>query len=312
MRQLRSGIEGTQPVSSEEAERSVDALTQATTQLCFIGSSAADQTANASAKQHFDEATTDLSDETATLSIAVRDWLVDPEAKRKAAMDHVDALSRQIDDFAAYAGSGEFRPTSAQFSPVAQQQMEPVLRANRALLAGTASYLESVKLIAGGSRDSESMVALANHSKDLNETMRQLVLVMENNIPGHREMDAAIEQINQCIAQIDRASLDTFSGAAAQAQTQDQAFRETLMNNCQAIASSVDMIHRESYGGSCEHVGPMVLQLSDNFKPFVTAAVSAANSVHRAAQEQIFEQSKDLCFATSGVLVGVEGSRVAK
>ena len=89
--------------------------------------------------------------------------------------------------------------------------MEPIVSAGKMMIASSCALIQTAKPLALNPKDPPTWQQLANHSRDVSDSIKKLVASIKDSAPGQLECDRALEQVNQSIRDLDQASLAAMS-----------------------------------------------------------------------------------------------------
>ena len=116
----------------------------------------------------------------------------------------------------------------------------------------------SAKSLALNPKDPPTWQALANHSKNVSDSIKKLVSSIRDKAPGQKECDDVISLLTNCVRQLDQASLSAISqNLSPRRDKSAQAFAEQTTNCAMEIADRIDAV-RSAARGEAEKLGHAV------------------------------------------------------
>uniref|UniRef100_A0A8C1CUZ3 Talin 1 n=1 Tax=Cyprinus carpio carpio TaxID=630221 RepID=A0A8C1CUZ3_CYPCA len=181
-----------------------------TSALCNACRLASSKTSNPVAKRQFVQSAKEVANSTANLvkSIKALDGAFNQENRQKC-KEATGPLIEAVDNLAAFASNPEFASVPAQISPEGLAAMEPIVAAAKAMLESSTGMIQTARSLAVNPKDPPKWSVLAGHSRTVSDSIKKLITNMR--APGQRECDDAIEALNNCMREVDKASLAAIS-----------------------------------------------------------------------------------------------------
>ncbi|XP_071826675.1 talin-1-like isoform X5 [Apostichopus japonicus] len=197
--------ESTQP----EVLAAATEVAKHTSALCNICRVASSKTSNPVAKKHFVQSAKDVANSTANLVKNIKDLDGNfTDVNRQNCAQATRPLLEAVDSLVTFASSPEFASVPARITPQARMAMEPIITAGKTMIASSSSLIQTAKPLGMNPDDPPTWKLLAANSKQVSDSIKNLVHSIKDRAPGQAECDEAIEKINQSIRDLDSASLE--------------------------------------------------------------------------------------------------------
>ncbi|XP_054306994.1 talin-2 isoform X2 [Pongo pygmaeus] len=284
---------GSSPSQVLSAATIVAKHTSALCNACRIASS---KTANPVAKRHFVQSAKEVANSTANLVKTIKaldgDFSEDNRNKCRIA---TAPLIEAVENLTAFASNPEFVSIPAQISSEGSQAQEPILVSAKTMLESSSYLIRTARSLAINPKDPPTWSVLAGHSHTVSDSIKSLITSIRDKAPGQRECDYSIDGINQCVRDIEQASLAAVSQSLA---TRDdisvEALQEQLTSVVQEIGHLIDPIATAARGEAAQ-LGHKVTQLASYFEPLILAAVGVASKILDHQQQMtVLDQTKTL------------------
>ncbi|XP_066270432.1 talin-1-like isoform X14 [Branchiostoma lanceolatum] len=287
--QVRAGKTSTVTVLS-----AATVIAKHTSSLCNMCRVASTKTSNPVAKRHFVQSAKEVANSTANLvkSIKALDGNF-TEQNRQQVAEASRPLMEAVENLTTFASNPEFASVPAQISIEARKAQEPIVIAGRTIIDSTSSLITTAKLLAVNPKDPPTWQLLAGHSKTVSDSIKRLIASIRDKAPGQRECDRGIQVINQCIRDVDQASLSAVTQKLeARNEGTTQIFQEQMNNAAHEIGKNVDGV-ASAAKEKAEKLGHQVTQLSSYFDPLASAAINlASKTMNSQKQANLLEQTK--------------------
>ncbi|XP_038046321.1 talin-1-like isoform X5 [Patiria miniata] len=257
-----------------------------TSALCNICRVASSKTSNPVAKKHFVQSAKDVANSTANLvkSIKALDGNFSDENRQKCAAS-TKPLLEAVENLVTFASSPEFSSVPAKITPQARQAMEPIISAGKMMIASSCALIQTAKPLALNPKDPPTWQQLANHSKDVSDSIKKLVSSIRDRAPGQLECDNAIEQVNQSMRDLDQASLAAMSQSLPPHEGATlKSFTEQMANSAVELKYQIDEVATASKG-QAEKLGHAVSSMANYFDPLTRSAIGAASKTHNSQRQ---------------------------
>ncbi|XP_036442190.1 talin-2a isoform X4 [Colossoma macropomum] len=172
---------------------------------------------------------------------------------------------------------------------------EPILQSARSMLDSSTQLLKTARSLVMNPKDPPTWSLLASHSRTVSDSIKSLITAIRDKAPGQRECDSAIDSINKCIRDIERASLAAISqNLPTREDISLEALQEQLMSSVQEVGHLIEPISTAAKGEAAQ-LGHKVSQLASYFEPLHSAAVGMASKImHHQQQMNLLDQTKTL------------------
>ncbi|XP_066503310.1 talin-2a [Hoplias malabaricus] len=275
-----------------------------TSALCNACRLASAKTANPVAKRHFVQSAKEVANTTANLvkTIKALDGDFSHENREKCRVA-TTPLIEAVDCLTTFASNPEFASVPAQISKEGSAAQEPILQSARSMLGSSTELLKTARSLVLNPKDPPTWSLLAGHSRTVSDSIKSLITAIRDKAPGQRECDSAISSINNCIRDIEQASL---AAVIQNLPTQDEisleALQEQLMSTVQEMGHLIEPISTAAKGDAAQ-LGHKVSQLASYFEPLRKAAVGLASKlIHHQQQMNLLDQTKTLAESTLQML----------
>uniref|UniRef100_A0A9J8AT01 Talin 1 n=1 Tax=Cyprinus carpio carpio TaxID=630221 RepID=A0A9J8AT01_CYPCA len=270
-----------------------------TSALCNACRLASSKTSNPVAKRQFVQSAKEVANSTANLvkSIKALDGAFNQENRQKC-KEATGPLIEAVDNLAAFASNPEFASVPAQISPEGLAAMEPIVAAAKAMLESSTGMIQTARSLAVNPKDPPKWSVLAGHSRTVSDSIKKLITNMR--APGQRECDDAIEALNNCMREVDKASLAAIS---QQLTPRDDISHEvrfhvgrltiviTVLNLIEQYCNIVSVTRSQSFPNLFQRVSQMV----SYFEPLIMAAIGTASKILNSQQQMsVLDQTKTL------------------
>ncbi|XP_041458339.1 talin-1-like isoform X4 [Lytechinus variegatus] len=265
-----------------------------TSALCNICKGASTKTSNPVAKKHFVQSAKDVANSTANLVKSIRELDGNfSEANRRNCGETTRPLVEAVENLITFASSPEFASVPAKITPQAQVAMTPIVTAGKRMISSSSALIQTAKPLAINPKDPPTWQLLSNHSKNVSDSIKELIASIRDRAPGQRECDEAINKVNQSIRDLDQASL------AAVGQTLPpqeglslRGYTENLLNSLAQINANIDKVAAAAKG-QAEQLGHGVTAMANYFEPLTRNAIGAASkSINSQRQSDLLDQTK--------------------
>uniref|UniRef100_A0A646QFM5 Talin1 n=1 Tax=Hemiscolopendra marginata TaxID=943146 RepID=A0A646QFM5_9MYRI len=265
-----------------------------TSSLCNSCRLASSKTNNPVAKRHFVQSAKDVANATANLVKEIKALDQDyNDYNRQNCAAATKPLVDAVENLCTFASSPEFISIPAKISPKARAGQEPITSAGKSIIDGSCNMILSAKSLAVNPKDPPSWQSLANHSKNVSDSIKKLVSSIRDKAPGQKECDEAIEKLNRNIQDLDQASLAAISqNLMPRHENTPQGFNELMENSSAEIIDKIDPV-RNAAKAEAEKLGHLVIQMVTYFPPLVNSAIgSASRTTNTKLQMALLDQTK--------------------
>ncbi|KAI1905173.1 hypothetical protein AGOR_G00013410 [Albula goreensis] len=267
-----------------------------TSALCNACRLASSKTSNPVAKRQFVQSAKEVANSTANLvkSIKALDGAFNQENREKCKAA-TGPLIEAVDNLTAFASNPEFASVPAQISPEGLGAMEPIVAAAKTMLESSTGLIQTARSLAVNPKDPPKWSVLAGHSRTVSDSIKKLITNMRDKAPGQRECDEAIEVINNCIREVDQASLAAISQQLTPREDVSQeALHEQMAASVQEISNLIEPV-AVAARSEASQLGHKVSQMVSYFEPLIMAAIGTASKILNSQQQMnVLDQTKTL------------------
>ncbi|XP_053502228.1 talin-1 [Ictalurus furcatus] len=267
-----------------------------TSALCNACRLASSKTSNPVAKRQFVQSAKEVANSTANLvkSIKALDGAFNQENRQKCKAS-TGPLIEAVDNLAAFASNPEFASVPAQISPEGLAAMEPIVAAAKTMLESSTGLIQTARSLAVNPKDPPKWSVLAGHSRTVSDSIKKLITNMRDKAPGQRECDEAIEVLNNCIREVDQASLAAISQQLApRDDISHEALHEQMAASVQEISHLIDPVAIAARSDASQ-LGHKVSQMASYFEPLIMASIGTASKILNSQQQMsVLDQTKTL------------------
>uniref|UniRef100_A0A9J8B029 Talin 1 n=1 Tax=Cyprinus carpio carpio TaxID=630221 RepID=A0A9J8B029_CYPCA len=267
-----------------------------TSALCNACRLASSKTSNPVAKRQFVQSAKEVANSTANLvkSIKALDGAFNQENRQKC-KEATGPLIEAVDNLTAFASNPEFASVPAQISPEGLAAMEPIVVAAKTMLESSTGMIQTARSLAVNPKDPPKWSVLAGHSRTVSDSIKKLITNMREKAPGQRECDDAIEVLNNCIREVDKASLAAISQQLTpRDDISHEALHEQMAASVQEISNLIEPVAIAAHSDASQ-LGHKVSQMVSYFEPLIMAAIGTASKILNSQQQMsVLDQTKTL------------------
>lgn len=275
-----------------------------TSALCNICRVASSKTSNPVAKKHFVQSAKDVANSTANLVKSIKDLDGNfTEDNRRNCGDATRPLVDAVESLITFASSPEFTSVPAKITPQARMAMEPITMAGKRMIASSSALIQTAKPLAMNPRDPPTWQLLANHSKNVSDSIKELIASIRDRAPGQKECDHAIDKVSRSIRDLDQASLAAVGQMLPPQEANNlKGFTEQMNNSATQIKDKIDQVANAAKG-EAEKLGHAVTSIANYFEPLTRNAIGAASkSINSQRQMALLDQTKTVAESTLQLL----------
>ncbi|XP_044738316.1 talin-1 isoform X2 [Chrysoperla carnea] len=281
-----------------------------TSALCNACRTASSKTTNPVAKRHFVQSAKDVAKSTASLVKKIKTLDSDySDINRARCAEATKPLLEAVEDLCVFASSSEFISIPAKISSKARQSQEPIVESSRRIIDGSCAMVKAAKSLALTPRDPPTWQTLANHSKDVSDSIKKLVSSIREKSPGQNECAQAIELLSSYLRSLDAVSLSTVSGQPIQQMEnglngpQDNLARATAAAN--EIIDNLESV-RIAGRQESQNIGHTVNQMIQYFEPLVNGCIGTSAALINSKQQiMLLDQAKTVTESALQLLFAV-------
>ncbi|XP_035247969.1 talin-1 isoform X2 [Anguilla anguilla] len=267
-----------------------------TSALCNACRLASSKTSNPVAKRQFVQSAKEVANSTANLvkSIKALDGAFNEENREKCKAA-TGPLIEAVDNLTAFASNPEFASVPAQISPEGLAAMEPIVAAAKTMLESSTGLIQTARSLAVNPKDPPNWSVLAGHSRTVSDSIKKLITNMRDKAPGQRECDEAIDVLNNCIREVDQASLAAISQQLTPREDiSHEALHEQMAASVQEISHLIEPV-AVAARSEASQLGHKVSQMVSYFEPLIMAAIGTASKILNSQQQMnVLDQTKTL------------------
>lgn len=269
-----------------------------TSSLCDSCRSASSKTTNATVKRQFVQSAKDVANATAILVKEIKALDLDPqnENNRQSCASATRPLIDALENLIKFASTPDFCGIPARISEKAKLAQQPIIISSKQIVENYCSMLNTAKSLFQYSKDPTGWTSLANHSRNVGESIKSLVTSIKDASPGQKECDITIEKLRKNIKELDQSS---FSLNSQTLRPRRDLPIKTLREKMHTILNDIsDKIDPVRVTGKCEaeNIGHSVTSLSSHFDALVSTVIScAAKAGSPKVQTNLIDQTKTIC-----------------
>ncbi|XP_026677336.1 talin-1 isoform X2 [Diaphorina citri] len=266
-----------------------------TSSLCNACRIASSKTTNPVAKRHFVQSAKDVANSTANLVQEIKALDMNyNEKNHQVCTQATKPLLDAVDSLVSFAYSPEFVNRSSHFGDSTLTAQEPILSAGEAIIESSCSMIKTAKSLAVSPKDRPTWKLLADHSKQVSDSIKRLVTSIRDVAPGQKECDQAIEAISSRLRELDEVAMlavsqgqiPHYNSASLQmsAEKTEQAANEIL--------TRLEPL-RQAAKYQAESIAFSVNQLVTSFDSLASDSMNvASNLIHSKQQMTLLDQTK--------------------
>lgn len=266
-----------------------------TSSLCNACRNASSKTTNSVAKRQFVQSAKDVANSTANLVQEIKTLDMNfNEKNHQVCIQATKPLLDAVDSLVTFAYSPKFLNRSSHFGDSALVAQEPILTAGDDIIESSCSMIKTAKSLAVSPKDRPMWKLLADHSKQVSDSIKRLVTSIRDNAPGQKECDHAIEAISSRLRELDEVALLAVSqGQVPHHNTASlQLSAEKTEQAANEILSRLEPL-RQAAKYQAESIAFLVTQVESNFDSLANDSMNAAsNLIHSKQQMTLLDQTK--------------------
>ncbi|KAJ8935035.1 hypothetical protein NQ314_013060 [Rhamnusium bicolor] len=267
-----------------------------TSALCNSCRTASSKTSNPVAKRQFVQSAKAVANSTAALvkEIKALDANYSDENRRRCA-EATRPLLDAVENLCVYASSSEFVTIPAKIPPQARQAQQPIVEAGRSLIDSSCNVISATKNLIIMPKDPSTWQQFASSSKNVSDSIKQLVVNIRNEAPGRNECESAAQVITNHLRTLDGAYMDAVSQSLQTKRTATlPVYSQQVERSAAGLFDTIEPLrHAAKY--EAENIGHAVNQMVQYFEPLVQSTIGAAsNMTNSKQQEQLLDQAKSV------------------
>ncbi|KAJ8958588.1 hypothetical protein NQ318_016309 [Aromia moschata] len=267
-----------------------------TSALCNSCRVASSKTNNPVAKRQFVQSAKAVANSTSALvkEIKALDANYSDENRRRCA-EATRPLLDAVDNLCVYASSSEFVSIPAKIPPQARQAQQPIVEAGRRLIDSSCNVISSTKNLIIMPKDPSTWQQFAQRSKEVSDSIKQLVVNIRNEAPGRNECESAAQILTNHLRTLDAAYMDAVSQSLVPRRSATlPVFSQQVERSAAGLSDTIEPL-RQAGKFEAENIGHAVSQMVQYFEPLVQSTIGAAsNMANSKQQEQLLDQAKSV------------------
>ncbi|XP_066142630.1 talin-1 isoform X3 [Euwallacea fornicatus] len=276
-----------------EAATTIAKHTSALCNSCRVASS---KTTNPVAKRQFVQSAKAVANSTSALVKEIKALDADySELNRRRCAEATRPLLDAVEDLCVYASSSEFVTIPAKISPQAREAQKPIVGAGNRLIDSSCSVISSAKNLIVMPKDPSTWQQFAKCSKDVSDSMKELVANIRSSAPGGNECEQAAQILTNHLKTLDAAYMDAVSQSLQPRRTATlPIFSQQVERAAAGLTDTIEPL-RHAAKFEAENIGHTVNQMIQYFEPLVQSTIGAAsNMTNSKQQEQLLNQAKSV------------------
>jgi talin len=144
----------------------------------------------------------------------------------------------------------------------------------------------------------------------MSESIKRLLAAIREHAPGQADMETAIRRVQQLIAEVDRASMESMQNQRQESTTHvtEQSIQQQIIHTSQALVDRTEPLRRAAVQES-ENIAHAVREQMAALEPLVHSCISAATMSHDSQQQSVlFDQCKTVTEAELQFLTACKDS----
>ncbi|CAH1114601.1 unnamed protein product [Psylliodes chrysocephalus] len=267
-----------------------------TSALCNSCRIASSKTTNPVAKRQFVQSAKAVANSTAALVKEIKALDANySEENRISCSEATRPLLEAVENLCIYASSSEFATLPAKIPPQARHAQQPIVEAGRKLIDSSSSVISATKNLIIMPKDPSTWQQFAGSSKNVSDSIKQLVVSIRNEAPGKNECETGAQILTNHLKTLDAAYMDAVSQSLVPRRSATlPAYSQQVERSAAGLFDVMEPLrHAAKY--EAESIGHAVNQLIQYFEPLVESTVGAAsNLTNSKQQEQILDQAKSV------------------
>ncbi|OXU28323.1 hypothetical protein TSAR_002155 [Trichomalopsis sarcophagae] len=285
---------GSPTLSQQQVLSAATVIAKHTSALCNACRLASSKTSNPVAKKHFVQSAKDVANSTAILVKEIKALDVNySDNNRARCVEATKPLLEAVDNLCTFASSPEFTNQPAKISISAKNTQEPIIEAGKLIIEGSCAMILAAKSLAVSPKDPPTWQLLANHSKNVSDSIKSLVASIRDKAPGQKECEIAISKITAKIHDLDTASLNAVSQVlAARKENSAQGFMDQMDNSACELRERLEAL-RIAAKYEAENIGHTVTQVAMYCESLVQSGICSASHMLQSKQQMmLLDQTK--------------------
>lgn len=202
-----------------------------------------------------------------------------------------------------------FSAVSARISSAGATAQSPVLQAGRNMLEASAEMIRTSKDLAVSPRDTDTWQRLAENSREVSDSIKNLVGAIRDRAPGGEELDASIRRLNQMIKTIDDSSYAACQGQLPRSTITESRVHEQIQHASQSLIDRIPPLVHAAIS-QAEEIAHNVREHMQLMESLIQSSIQAASLTDdQNVQTNLFEQCKTVAEAELDLFNASKDSR---
>uniref|UniRef100_A0A1I8EQD5 I/LWEQ domain-containing protein n=1 Tax=Wuchereria bancrofti TaxID=6293 RepID=A0A1I8EQD5_WUCBA len=264
-----------------------------TSTLANLCREASERTSNVNLKKQFINCAREVASSTASLISAVKQLDSSfTEKNQRECTEAARSLYTAAQQLETFVDNPDFAAVPAKISVAGEIAQKSILLSGKEMLDASYEMIITAKQLAVSPGDASTWQRLADNSKVVSESIKRLVTSIREQAPGQVDLDASINQLQQMIQQIDRASMDALQDQLPRGVITEQRVHQQILHACQSLYDRIEPL-REAAVGHSEELGHCLHEHMEAIEPLVQSSIQAASVTYDTKSlTTIFEQCK--------------------
>lgn len=265
-----------------------------TSAVCNICRLASSKTSNPVAKRHFVQSAKDVANSTAILVKEIKILDADySDINRAKCTSATKPLLEAVDNLCVFTSSPEFVSQPAKISLLARNSQEPIISAGKSIIAGSCAMILAAKSLAVTPKDPPTWQLLANHSKNVSDSIKALVSSIRDKAPGQKECESAIQKLTVKIRDLNTSSLNALSQTLhSRKENTIQGFSDQMNSSISELRDRLDFLQNAAKY-EAENIGHIITQILLYCDSLVSGSIgSASHMIQSRQQATLLDQTK--------------------
>ncbi|XP_018576944.1 talin-2 isoform X4 [Anoplophora glabripennis] len=267
-----------------------------TSALCNSCRIASSKTTNPVAKRQFVQSAKAVANSTAALVKEIKALDADySDENRRRCAEATRPLLDAVDNLCVYASSSEFATIPAKIPPQARQAQLPIVDAGHRLIDSSCNVIGTTKNLIIMPKDPSTWQQFASSSKNVSDSIKQLVVNIRNEAPGRNECESAAQILTNHLRTLDGAYMDAVSQSLQPKRTATlPVYSQQVERSAAGLLDTIEPL-RHAAKFEAENIGHAINQMVQYFEPLVQSTIGAAsNMMNSKQQEQLLDQAKSV------------------
>jgi talin len=279
-------------------------------QLCRDGSENIRDSSQTNIKQKFITGGHNLAATTSGLINAVKQLDRNfTETNKIETASRAEELILATSNLENFIDNPSFSAVPARISSAGAKAQAPVLQAGRNMIEASTEMIRTSKDLAVSPRDTDTWQRLAENSKYVSESIKNLVGAIRDQAPGREELDRAIHRLNQMIKTIDDSSYAACQEQLPRSVISESRVHEQIQHASQSLIERISPLVRAAIS-QAEEIAHNVSEHMQLMEPLVQSSIQAASLTDdQRIQQNLFDQCKTVVEAELQMFEATQDSR---